>query len=100
MVARDRVQIAGWCRLFPLSSCDGPAPEAELGIGLLPFYRGRGIGKALVGQAVGWAWKARITHLVLTTKRNNHRAVRLFERFGFVAADSGEDGTMKMIAEL
>jgi GNAT superfamily N-acetyltransferase len=100
LVSRDGGRAVGWCRLFPLAGCNAPAYEAKLGIGLLPAYRGCGLGKALVDRAVGWARKVGITRLVLTTKPGNQRAIRLFERFGFVAVNNGENGTIDMVAKL
>jgi ribosomal protein S18 acetylase RimI-like enzyme len=99
LVAEDENRIVGWCRLFPLSKCDGHASEAELGIGLLPEYRERGLGRTLVQQAIDWAAKTGVTHVALTVRVDNFRAIHLFEGCGLMVTDHGTDGWTKMICQ-
>ncbi len=92
----DEGQIVGWCRFFPLPECNGLACEVELGIGLLLDYRGRGLGKALVGRGLNWAAAAGIRRVTLTTRADNVRALCLFRRFEFVATGSNSDERIEM----
>ena len=71
LVAEDGGRIVGWCRLFLLSRCNGHNNEVELGIGLLPEYRGRGLGRTLVGQALNWATAVSVKRVTLTTRADN-----------------------------
>ncbi len=78
-------RIVGWCRLFPVGKCNGAGHKVELGIGLLPECRNRGIGKALVGQALDWAATVAIEQVTLGVRVSNPRAMHLFESCGFTA---------------
>jgi len=93
--ARDGGRVGGWCRLFP---CDYPEPseDFELGIGLLPAFRGQGVGQEMVSGALDWALVHRIGQVVLTTHQDNWTARRLFETFGFTPTGQGADGWLDM----
>ena len=56
---------------------------ADLGLMVAAAYRGRGIGRALLEQAVEWARGAGIRKLELHVFPHNEPALRLYERFGF-----------------
>jgi RimJ/RimL family protein N-acetyltransferase len=100
LVVADKGRIVGWCRLFPSPECNGQASEGELGIGLLPEYRGRGLGGALIGQTFGWAGAIGMERVALTTRVNNFRAIHLFERCGFIPTGREVDGWMEMACQL
>ena len=75
---------AVWCRLWSgddsgFAYLDAETPE--LGIALLPEYRGQGIGTALLEHLLAAA-KDRYPALSLSVSPNNP-AVRLYERHGF-----------------
>lgn len=86
---------AAWLRTFP---ADDPgfgfvaADVPELAIGVLPAWRGRGIGTRLLRAVVAGA--ARVS---LSVERANP-AVRLYVREGFVAVDVGEN-SMTMVLD-
>jgi ribosomal protein S18 acetylase RimI-like enzyme len=84
---------AVWCRL---SGKDEPGfayideKTPELGIALLPEYRGQGIGTALLKHLLE-AVKPLYPAIALSVSPNNP-AMRLYERFGFETVDvRGED---------
>jgi ribosomal protein S18 acetylase RimI-like enzyme len=52
-------------------------------LGLLPGYRGRGYGKALLQRAIDWAAEQGLRYLWLATRSENERAIRLFLELGF-----------------
>ena len=56
---------------------------ADLGLMVAKAYRGRGIGFALLGQAVAWARERGVSKLELHVFPHNVAAMRLYERFGF-----------------
>jgi RimJ/RimL family protein N-acetyltransferase len=56
---------------------------ADLGIMVAASHRGRGIGKRLLEEAVGWARSCGILKLELHVFPWNEPALRLYESFGF-----------------
>jgi RimJ/RimL family protein N-acetyltransferase len=88
-IAKDNVQLvavadgelAGWTDVLPK---DRPihAHVGVLGIGLLPRFRGRGLGAALMCAALEEGRK-QYTRIELTVRAGNTRAIALYERFGF-----------------
>ena len=57
---------------------------ADLGLMVAAPHRGRGIGTALLEEAVRWARGAGVRKLELHVFPHNEPAIRLYERFGFV----------------
>jgi RimJ/RimL family protein N-acetyltransferase len=57
---------------------------ADLGLMVAAAYRRRGIGRALLEQAVAWAKRAGVRKLELHVFPWNEPAVALYESFGFV----------------
>ena len=60
------------------------AHVADLGLMVAADYRRRGIGKALLEQAVEWARAARVSKLELHVFPYNEPALALYRAFGFV----------------
>ena len=56
---------------------------ADLGLMVARSHRRRGIGSALLAQAVEWARGAGVEKLELHVFPHNEGAIRLYERFGF-----------------
>jgi RimJ/RimL family protein N-acetyltransferase len=56
---------------------------ADLGLMVAADFRRRGVGRALLEQAVDWARQAGIRKLELHVFPHNDAAVALYERFGF-----------------
>ena len=56
---------------------------ADLGLMVAAGHRRRGIGRALLEQAVEWAKEEGIEKLELHVFPHNEPAIRLYERFGF-----------------
>ena len=77
-------RIIGAVRLF--AGMCGPKDRhvAELGIFVLPPYRGQGVGRRLMAYALDWAASQGLTKITLSVFATNRRAIRLYERFGFV----------------
>lgn len=57
---------------------------ADLGMNVADGHRGRGIGGALLADAIGWAREVGAHKVQLEHWPWNHRARALYERFGFV----------------
>jgi RimJ/RimL family protein N-acetyltransferase len=56
---------------------------ADVYIGVLRSYWGRGVGSALLAEALVWAPNAGISRLELFVMKDNVRAIALYERLGF-----------------
>ena len=76
-------KVVGWCDVTPKHR---PAflHSGILGMGVIEPYRGRGIGKALVGATLNAARAKGLTRVELTVRVSNERAKKLYEAFGFV----------------
>jgi GNAT superfamily N-acetyltransferase len=60
-----------------------PARTAEVGIGVLEAWRGRGVGTLLLEAADAWAWAERLDSLLLEVAHENDGAERLYTRVGY-----------------
>ena len=79
----------------PLGQASGIAADGDGRAELISMYvhpvaRGTGVGVALIDAVAAWAAGDGATELVLSVKRDNHIARRLYLRVGFV--DRGEAG--------
>jgi len=82
VVAKDGPQVVGWCDIRPgwpdtLRHC------GSVGMGLLPAYRGQGIGRRLLEACLVAARQAGITRVELEARADNDAALRLYTRMGF-----------------
>ncbi len=57
---------------------------ATLGIAVSADRRGRGIGSALLAEALRWARDRGVAKLVLSVYPDNDRAIALYRKFGFI----------------
>jgi len=57
---------------------------ASLGMLVVPGWRGRGVGAALLAEAFRWAREVGVEKLSLTVYPGNRAALALYRRFGFV----------------
>ena len=53
-------------------------------MGVIPNWRGRGIGRRLIGQTLARAREAGFVRTELAVRADNFRAVSLYEKHGFV----------------
>jgi ribosomal protein S18 acetylase RimI-like enzyme len=84
VVADDGGRIVGWCDVrretIPIY-----VHEGVLGMGLLPDYRGRGLGERLIRSALDAARVAGFERVSLTVYGRNTRAAALYRKVGFVS---------------
>ena len=82
-VADDGGTIVGWCDIrretIPVYAHCG-----HLGMGLLPGYRGRGIGERLIRASLEAARAAGFERIELSVYGRNARAAALYRKVGFV----------------
>jgi ribosomal protein S18 acetylase RimI-like enzyme len=82
-VALDGDRVVGWADIFrawppALAHC------GSLGMGVHPDFRGQGLGQRLLSACIAKARQQGITRIELETRVDNERAVRLYEKLGFV----------------
>jgi ribosomal protein S18 acetylase RimI-like enzyme len=90
-VALSGAQVVGWCDVSP-NPLEGFRHSAVLGMGLLPGYRGRGLGRALLGETLRAARAAGLTRIELEVVASNRAAIALYERSGFVREGTKRSG--------
>ena len=76
-------RIVGWCDVTPLPF-EGMRHVGRLGMGLLPSFRGQGLGRRLVREALSQVFAKNIRRVELEVFASNKIAVGLYEREGFV----------------
>ena len=81
-VALSAGDVVGWCDVLPK---ERPiyAHAGVLGMGLLPPFRGQGIGADLIGRSFAAAKAFGLHRVELTVRENNTSAVQLYKRVGF-----------------
>jgi RimJ/RimL family protein N-acetyltransferase len=75
-------EVVGWCDILRHSQ-DGFRHVGSLGMGLLPDYRGRGLGRRLAVQTIDAARTAGIERIELEVFASNAHAIALYEAIGF-----------------
>jgi putative acetyltransferase len=81
-VALDGDQVIGWADIFP-AWAHAVAHTGTLGMGLLPAWRGQGLGRALLLACIAKARAKGITRVSLQARADNTAAIRLYEAVGF-----------------
>jgi RimJ/RimL family protein N-acetyltransferase len=83
-VAVDGDRIVGWCDAIPGDSSAGTAHIGRLGMGILPEFRGRGLGTRLLEATVARARELRLGKIELSVYASNAPAIALYRKCGFV----------------
>ncbi|MCA3252323.1 MAG: GNAT family N-acetyltransferase [Pseudomonadota bacterium] len=81
-VALDGTQVVGWADVFP-GWAHGVQHRGSLGMGLLPAWRGQGLGRRLLEACIAATWARGLTRIELEVRVDNAAAIRLYERAGF-----------------
>ena len=79
----DDEQVIGWCDVVK-NPLEGFRHCGQLGMGLAPFARGRGIGRALADATIERAWDMGLERIELEVFASNVRAKALYDALGFV----------------
>ncbi|NPU12769.1 GNAT family N-acetyltransferase [Bradyrhizobium sp. 83012] len=82
-VALDGAQMVGWCDILTNTRRTVQAHCGTLGMGVLPPYRGRGLGRALIRRAMDAALAFGLTRIELTVREQNANAIALYKSVGF-----------------
>jgi RimJ/RimL family protein N-acetyltransferase len=82
-VAIVRDEVVGWC---DITRHDRPihAHRGTLGMGIIPAYRGHGLGLKLINATVAQARKDGFVRVELFVHSDNARAIALYDKVGFV----------------
>jgi RimJ/RimL family protein N-acetyltransferase len=83
--------VVGWCDVTPKSR---PiyAHCGVLGMGLLPRFRGQGLGRRLITRTLQAASSFGLTRVELTVREDNRNAIALYEKVGFVVEGVQRNG--------
>ena len=60
-----------------------PVRTAEFGVSVVAGHRGKGIGRALIGQLETWAAEHGVERMVLNVSDANEGAIRLYRELGY-----------------
>lgn len=80
--------VVGWCDILKLKLASF-SHTGSVGMGLLPEYRGKGIGKRLLATAIEAAFASGMERIELMVYASNESAIRLYRSLGFA-----EEGRM------
>ena len=76
-------QVVGWCDIIR-HSFPSHAHAGRLGMGIIPPYRDRGLGRQLIETTLQAARDGGIERVELSVHADNPRAIALYEKVGFV----------------
>jgi RimJ/RimL family protein N-acetyltransferase len=82
IVAVSEGEVVGWCDIRRLER-DVHAHRGLLGMGIIPGFRDRGLGRRLIDTAIAAASRAGIHRVELDVHADNHRAIALYRNVGF-----------------
>ena len=83
VVASPGERVVGWCDIVPSLPWDSFRHVGRLGMGLLPSWRGHGLGRELLEAAMADCERRGFLRVELEVFASNGRAVRLYEDMGF-----------------
>lgn len=87
-------RVVGWCDVFPEEN-PRQSHRGSLGMGLLPEFRGKGIGYALMTAVLNHAKKQGLEKVELNVYTSNSAAIALYRKAGFT-----EEGLVKKYRKL
>ena len=76
-------EVVGWCDITR-NRMEGFRHAARLGMGVLPAYRGAGLGRRLLTDTIDAAREMGIERVELEVFASNESAVALYRKLGFV----------------
>lgn len=82
LAIEDGDVVLGWCDIL-LNPREGFRHCGQLGMGLLPQARGKGLGGRLAAAAIERAWEEGLERIELEVFASNERGLRLYRKLGF-----------------
>ena len=90
LIAEKEKQACGWLELY----CLQPKKInhiATLTLAVAKAYRGKGIARRMLEQAIVWAKTMKIHKIALNVRANNTAAIRLYDSLGFMIEGREKD---------
>ena len=84
LVAAEGARIVGGLSIHRLDDHPATRHVATFGMFVVASHRGRGIGSALLKEALAWAERVGVQRVELTVYPHNDAAIALYRKFGFV----------------
>jgi len=81
-VAVQNGHVVGWADIIPLDR-NTMTHVGHLGMGVLPAFRGLGIGSKLLEKTINHAWQQQLTRLELEVFSDNTAAINLYNKQHF-----------------
>ena len=75
--------VVGWCDIIPIEH-EGFQHGGHLGMGVIPGYRGRGLGRRLIDASLAHAATRGLLRVELEVFASNEAAIGLYRKVGFV----------------
>lgn len=91
VVAESDAGIVGWCDVLPANN-PSANHTGQLGVGVAKAYRGRGIGRRLVGRGLQMAREHGMAAVELEVFSDNEVAIALYRSYGFMLQGAGTRG--------
>jgi ribosomal protein S18 acetylase RimI-like enzyme len=83
IIAADESVVIGWCDVTVVPF-EGMHHAGRLGMGILPAYRGRGLGRRLLREVLSRVFARGLLRVELEVFASNLPAIKLYEGEGFV----------------
>lgn len=83
LVAVEGETVVGNLAARPSDRCGAPEPAAAVGLHLVPEWRGRGVGSAMLRYALRWARRQGYRRVEADIFTASRRSVGLFRKSGF-----------------
>ena len=81
-VAIESNEVVGWCDAIPYQT-KSLRHRAELGMGVIKSFRGKGVGEKLLLATINHAGKIGIKRINLEVRSDNENAIGLYKKLGF-----------------
>lgn len=85
LVAKDKDKVVGFCNLF------GKEGRVEIGIGIHPQYRNKGVGRLLLNEIFKEARKKSLKKIYAGVKKDNKNSLEFFNKNGFEKIKEKQD---------
>lgn len=80
--ALENEKVVGWCDIFPEEN-PRQKHRGSLGMGILPSYRGKGLGTQLMEKVLAHAQNFGLEKVELQVYTTNTAAIALYKKLGF-----------------
>jgi ribosomal protein S18 acetylase RimI-like enzyme len=80
--AIDNDRVVGWCDVFPFNN-PRQSHRGGLGMGLIPEYRGQGLGSKLLSSVIEHSKQFGLEKIELNVYTSNTSGIALYKKFGF-----------------